>query len=161
MLTLDKNGETGCCKRFNPSPWVDKEINFDDKLFLTDHVITFFHFPLNYGKVMKRNMEKIEKAGAKISEPLILLNEKSLWRSEIYIAVEKKIPGSKLVKISGNFLSKVFEGPYSKMNKWIKEMSAFAASKHKSIKKLYFFYTTCPACAKAYGENYTVLIGEI
>ncbi|MHC4509420.1 MAG: hydrolase [Planctomycetota bacterium] len=26
---------------------------------------------------------------------------------------------------------------------------------------MYFFYTTCPKCAKVYGKNYTVLLAKI
>lgn len=161
MPVLKENEETGCCKRFNPAPWIDKEVNFRDKLFIKDHAISFFHIPLNYGKVMKRNVEEIEKAGAKANDALMLSDENSLWGSDIYIAVQKEVPGRKTVKIQGDFLSKVFEGPYSKMGGWIKEMSEFVEGKGKKIKKLYFFYTTCPACAKAYGKNYTVLLAEI
>jgi hypothetical protein len=29
------------------------------------------------------------------------------------------------------------------------------------LKKLYFSYTTCPACAKAYGKNYVVLFAQV
>jgi hypothetical protein len=47
------------------------------------------------------------------------------------------------------------------MGKWIKEMKLFVQSRGEQMKKLYFFYTTCPACAKAYGKNYTVLLAEI
>lgn len=161
MKVLAENEETGCCKRFNPELWKDKEINFRDKLFVKDHTISLFHIPLNYGKVMKRNMEKIEKAGVKAAEPLMLSDESSLWGSVIYIAVDKELPGSEMVKISGNFLSKVFEGSYNDMGKWTEEMKKYIEAKGKKMKKLYFFYTTCPACAKAYGKNYTVLLAEI
>jgi hypothetical protein len=158
---LKENEETGCCKRFDPAPWTDKEVNFNDKLFIKDHVMSIFHIPINYGNVMKRNMKAIEKAGAKAKEALMLSDENSLWGSDIYIAVEKEVPGRELVKIPGNFLSKVFEGPYSNIGKWTEEMETFVKSKGKTIKKLYFFYTTCPACAKAYGKNYTVLLAKI
>jgi hypothetical protein len=161
MKILNENEETGCCKRFNPAPWEDKEINFKDKLFLKDHVTSIFHIPLNYGKVMKRSMDKIEKAGAKAAEPLMLSDENSPWGAEIYIAVDKDVPGSEMVRISGNYLSKVFEGSFNNMGKWIKEMKAFVQAKSKQMRKLYFFYTTCPSCAKAYGKNYIVLLAEI
>ncbi len=161
MKVLPENEETGCCKRFNPTPWEDKKINFKDKLFLKDHVTSFFHIPVNYGRVMKRNMDKIEKAGAKAAEPLMLSDENSLWGTDIYIAVDKDVPQSEMVHISGNYLSKVFEGSFNNMGKWIKEMKLFVQSRGEQMKKLYFFYTTCPACAKAYGKNYTVLLAEI
>ncbi|TSC95766.1 MAG: hypothetical protein Athens101410_353 [Parcubacteria group bacterium Athens1014_10] len=31
----------------------------------------------------------------------------------------------------------------------------------KEIKKMYFFYTTRPKCAKTYGKNHTVILAEI
>ncbi len=161
MAPLKENEETGCCKRFSPAPWEEKEKNFSDKLFYKDHVMSFFHIPLNYGKVMKRSMEKIERAGAKPAEPLMLSDENSLWGADIYIEVTKEVPGSEPVKIKGNFLSKVFEGPYKNMGTWIKEMKVYMDKKGKAMKKLYFFYTSCPACAKAYGKNYTVLLAEV
>ena len=66
-----------------------------------------------------------------------------------------------MTKISGTFLSKVFEGHYKDAGKWAKEMKDYVNSKGKKIKKLYFFYTTCPRCAKAYGKNYTVILAKI
>ena len=66
-----------------------------------------------------------------------------------------------MVRISGTFLTRVFEGPYKNMGKWVKEMKAFVKTKGREIKKLYFFYTTCPKCAKVYGKNYTVILAEV
>ncbi|MFH0947923.1 MAG: hydrolase [Elusimicrobiota bacterium] len=84
-------------------------------------------------------------------------DEKSLWGSDLYIAVDKEIPGAKNEKISGNFLTKVLEGPYQNAGKWAKEMCDYVESKGKETKKMYFWYTTCPKCAKIYGKNYTVI----
>lgn len=155
------DSQTGCCERFDPQPWNEKEITFQDKLFVKDHVTSFLHIPLNFGQVMAKNMEKIQKAGALAENPIMLSDEKSLWGSDVYIAVSKEVPNSKMAKISGTFLSKVFEGPFSNMGKWIKEMQGFIKSKGKQQKKLYFFYTTCPKCAKTYGKNYTVILASI
>jgi len=103
MDKLYEQSETGCCKRFNPEPWQEKEITFQDKLFLKDHVLSAFHIPLNFGQVMVKNMEKIKKANALAGEPLMLFDEKSLWGSDIYIAISKDVPGAEMEKISGVF----------------------------------------------------------
>lgn len=161
MEKLYEQSETGCCLRFNPEPWQEKEITWQDKLFLKDHVKSIFHMPLNFGQVMVKNMEKIKAADALVPEPLMLSDEKSLWGSDIYIAVSKEVLGAEVVKISGTFLSKVFEGPYQNIGKWVKEMETFVKSKDKELKKLYFFYTTCPKCAKFYGKNYIVILAQI
>jgi len=160
---MDKlyDSETGCCPRFNPQPWDQKEIVFKDRLFIKDHVTSFFHVPLNFGKVMVRNMEKIMQSGALAPEPLMLVDENSLWGADVYIAVSKAIPGAEIARISGTFLTKVFEGPYKNIRKWIKEMTGYVLSKGKTLQKLYFFYTTCPKCAEFYGKNYTVLLAQV
>jgi hypothetical protein len=163
-MVMDKSceqSETGCCPRFNPGPWDEKEITFQEKLFVKDHVRSFLHIPLNFGKVMVKNMERIEEAGALVPLPLMLSDEKSLWGADIYIAVAKEVPGAKMARISGTFLTKVFEGPYKGVRKWVEEMKAYVKSKAKEIKKMYFFYTTCPKCAEFYGKNYIVILAEI
>jgi len=161
MEEKNKLMETGCCPRFNPEPWEEKEITFKDKLFVKDHVRSFLHIPLNFGGVMKKNMAKIEAAGALSSEPLVLSDEKSMWKSDLYISVTREVPDAEMVSLSGTFLTKVFEGSYKDMSKWIKAMQQFVSSRGKEAKKLYFFYTTCPKCAKVYGENYTVLLAQV
>ena len=103
----------------------------------------------------------IEAADALAPEPLMLSDENSLWGSDVYIGVSKEVPQAENVRISGTFLTKVFEGPYKNMGKWVKEMKAYVKAKGKELKKLYFFYTTCPACAKYYGKNYTVILAEV
>jgi len=152
---------TGCCEPFNPEPWQDKEITWQDKLFVKDHVTSFFHIPLNMGKKIVKNMGLIEKAGARAPYQLMLTDEKSLWGADIYIDVAKDVSGAQMAKLSGTFLTKVFEGPYRNAGKWAVEMKEYVKSKGQELKKLYFSYTTCPRCAKAYGKNYVVLFAQI
>ena len=152
--------ETGCCKPFQPKPWDEKEKTWKNKLFVKDHVTNFLHIPLNMDKVMLKNVKRIEDAKAFPKTP-VMLSDESLWGSDIYIEVTKNIKGAKMEKISGKFLTKVFEGPYQDAGKWAKEMEKFVESRKKKMKKLYFFYTTCPSCAKAYGKNYVVLVAEV
>jgi len=161
MDRLYENAETGCCPRFKPEPWDKKEVTFKDKLFIKDHVVSFLHIPLNFKGVMVRNMESIAQAQALASEPMVLSDENSLWGADIYIAVAKDVPDAEMVKISGTFLSQVFEGPYKNIRQWVKQMTDYVRERGKGLKKLYFFYTTCPKCAKYYGKNYVVLLAQI
>jgi hypothetical protein len=157
----DANPNEICCPQFDPDPWQDKEIAWDGKRFVQDRVRCFLHIPLNFGGVMKRNMEKIEAAGAKPDDCVILSDDNSLWGADVYISVAKDVPGAQMASISGTFLSKVFEGPYSRMGKWCKEMKAHVASQGKSLSRMYSYYTTCPRCAKKYGKNYVVLLAQV
>lgn len=161
MDKLYEGSETGCCPRFDPAPWDEKEISLKDKLFLKDHVRSFLHIPLNFDKIMVKNMGLINEAGALSPQLLLLSDENSLWGSDVYIAVSKEIPGAQMEKISGIFLTKVFEGHYKNAGKWAKEMKGYVNSKGKELKKMYFFYTTCPKCAEFYGKNYTVILAQI
>ena len=124
MEKLYQDSETGCCPRFDPNPWDEKEVSFKDRLFLKDRVMSLFHIPLNFGQVMKRDMEKIQKAGALAPKPLMLSDSSSLWGTDVYIAVDKEVSGAKMERISGLFLTKVFEGEYKNMGKWTKEMTS-------------------------------------
>jgi hypothetical protein len=153
--------ETGCCPIFNPEPWDGKEVTWQDKLFIKDHITSFLHIPLNFGKVVIRTMKRIEEAQAGNPQNLMLSDEKSLWGSDVYIAVSKEVPGAESKRISGTFLTKVFEGGYQNAGKWAKEMVSYVRSKGKEIKKMYFWYTTCPKCAKVYGKNYTVILAML
>lgn len=153
--------ETGCCAKFKPEQWENKEIIFKDKLFLKDHVNSLFHIPLNFGSVMERGLKKIEHSHAAAKEQLVLTEETSLWGADVYFAVDKDVPKAHMKKISGTFLTKVFEGPYKNMGKNIEEMNAYVKSKGKEVKKLYFYYAYCPKCAKAYGKNYTVMLAKV
>jgi len=152
---------TGCCEPFDPIPWHDKEIIWKDKLFVKDHVSSLFHIPLNMGRKVIKNMELIEKANARAPYQLMLTDEKSSWGADIYIDVSGKVPGAQMATLSGTFLTRVFEGPYQNAGKWAEEIKEYVKSKGKALKKLYFSYTTCPRCAKAYGKNYVVLFAQI
>ena len=149
-----------CCPRFKPDPWDEKEIEWEGKKFVKDRVKSLFHIPINFGSVMKRNVELIEEADAKPEDIIVLSDENSLWGADVYISVSKDVQSARMATISGTFLSKVFEGPYRKMKQWIDEMKQYVASEDKKLKKLYFYYTTCPKCAKKYGKNYVVLLAQ-
>ncbi len=158
-MSTDQNAE--CCPRFNPEPWDDKEILWEGKRFLKDRVRSLFHIPVNFGAVMKRNVAKIEAANAKSPNMVVLSDENSLWGADVYIEVDKDIPNAAMATISGTFLSQVFEGPYSQVKTWMKSMEKTVADKGLACKTLYFYYTTCPKCAKKYGKNYVVLLAQV
>jgi len=157
---MSKDAPDECCPRFDSAPWDGKELHWQDRRFVKDRVKSFLHIPLNFGAVMKRNVGQIEAAGARSDAMVVLSDENSLWGADVYIEVAKDIPGAHMASISGTFLCKVFEGPYQNMRKWIEEMKAFATAKGKSFSQLYFYYTTCPKCAKKYGKNYVVILAK-
>ncbi len=150
-----------CCPEFNPAPWDQKEIHWQKKKFTTDRVRSFFHIPLNFGAVMKRMMTRIETSQVKSEEMIVLADEDSLWGTNVFVDVSGDVVDGKMVEISGTFISKVFEGPYRNMRMWIKEMARYVEAQDRQIENQYFYYTTCPKCARKYGKNYVVLLAEV
>lgn len=158
---MSENSMAECCPRFNPEPWDDKIQTWENKRFVQDRVISFLHIPLNFGAVMKRNVAAIEAAHARPERMVVLADENSLWGADVYLEVTKDVPRAKMTALSGTFLCKVFEGPYRDIRKWIDSMQALVKAQGKTLRKLYFFYTTCPKCAQKYGKNYVVLLAQV
>jgi hypothetical protein len=150
-----------CCPKFNPVLWDDKILEWDHKKFIRDHIRTFFYMPLNFGGVMKRIMDKVEKAGAKTPDFLCLSAHASKWKMDIYLEVSKDVPDADNISMSGKFYCKVYEGPFGNTGKWCKDYEGITIAKGYKIKKQYMWYTTCPKCAKKYGKNYVAIIGQI
>lgn len=155
------SNDVTCCPRFDPEPWDGKTLTWQGKRFVRDRVTSLFHIPLNYGAVMSRMDAAIRAAGAELDAPVMLTDENSLWGADVYVEVGKEVPGAKMATISGTFMCKVFEGPYSQIGHWVAEMNAWLGKEGKRFGKLYFYYTTCPKCAKKYGKNYVVLLVRV
>jgi hypothetical protein len=156
-----KNEETKCCAPLDVEHYNEKEFHFEGQRFLKGTVISFFHIPLTINSVMTRLVEKADAVEAYPEFPFWLSDEKGLFAADLLLAVDRDIPGAEIVLLSGTFLTKTFEGPYSKMGSWIAEMKKYVESKGKKVKKLYFYYATCPKCAKHYGKNQTVIFAEV
>jgi hypothetical protein len=80
---------------------------------------------------------------------------------DLYIEVTKEIPNAEHARLSGSFLSKVFEGPFRDTGQWCQQMAEWVRSKGKTIKRSLMYYTTCPKCAKHYGKNYVVILAQV
>jgi hypothetical protein len=156
------DNETGCCPMFNQEGWDEQELHFRDKLFVKAKTWSLFHIPMNIGSVFPKTLKAIEDAQAANMDEFIALScDPSPWRGEHYFAVESEVPGQEMARLSGDFLTRVFEGPYKMAPQWVKAMEAFVENKGRNMGKMYFFYTTCPKCAKHYGKNYVVGVAEV
>ncbi|MFA5009467.1 MAG: hydrolase [Candidatus Paceibacterota bacterium] len=156
---MNQNQE--CCPRFNPAPWDNKIIEWDNKKFIKGKVFTLFFMPINFGQVITNLITKAEKAGTKTPDNLCLSDHTSKWNMDIYLSVEKEVSDAENISLSGKFFSKVYEGDFKETGEWCKDFENSAKNKELEIEKYYMWYTTCPKCAKKYGKNYTVIIGKI
>jgi len=153
--------ETGCCPKFDPTPWDGKTFEWQNKPFIKDKVFTLFYMPMNFGSVITKLNKKIEKAGAKVPDWLCLSDHTSKWNMDLLLAVDKAIPDAENVQLSGKFFSKVYEGDFKETGKWSKDFENHVKNQGMTMKKMYMWYTTCPGCAKQYGKNFVVLVAKI
>lgn len=160
-MSITNENATGCCPKFDPAPWDDKILQWDKKRFVKDKVFTIFYMPMNFGKVITRLFGKVQASNAQVPDGLCLSDHTSKWNMDIYLAVDKEVANAENVTISGKFFSKVYEGNFKETGNWCKDFSERAKAKNMTIGKMYMWYTTCPKCAKHYGKNYVVIVGEI
>ncbi|MDP2423557.1 MAG: hydrolase [Bacteroidales bacterium] len=154
-----------CCPEFNPALWEGKTHQWENRLFVKDSIPAFLHMPIpgKIGKMMARMMNKIQEAGAEPAPEdfIILTKDCSLWRSDFYFGVTKTVPGAENTTISGTFISKVYDGPYHAIPKFMKQAKQDVEAQGHKVNDFYVFYTTCPKCAKKYGHNYMVVFAEV
>jgi hypothetical protein len=153
---------TGCCPKFNPAGWDGQELHFRDKPFLRATTSSIMHVPVNMGGVFSRVQKHVEEAGGFDPDNVIILSrDLSPWSSEHFFSVSKTIPDEEMTTLSGDFMTKVFEGPYSQAKEWYEAMRWTARAQGFEPGKVYFFYTTCPKCAEACGKSYVVGVVEV
>jgi hypothetical protein len=149
-------------RQHSPAAWDGEEFEFQQWPFVRAKTVNFMHIPLNIGPVMQRTWKKIREAGAAPENGfLILSTDPSPWRGEHYFYVTRDVPDADMVRLSGRYLAKVFEGPYREAGKWARQMKDYVESQGKAMRTLYFFYTTCPRCARQFGKNYVVALAEV
>ena len=157
----DRLNEQVCCPRFNPEPWDNQYFTWDKKRFIKDKVNTLFFMPLNFGKVMVRLDKRMKEAVAVCPENMCLSDHTSNWNMDLYLATNKEVPNSENVLLSGKYYTRAYEGTFSETGKWCKDFGNEVIARGETIKREYFWYTTCPKCAKKYGKNYVVIVAEI
>lgn len=162
---VESESKQPCCPQFDPAPWDEKFHVWRDKRFIRDSIRVFCHIPWPpaIGQLMNKMWCKAAMADAvpELKDFLALSHDPTPWRSEWYMTVTKEVPDAENVTFTGKFFSKVFDGPYRSVPKWMKEMDRLLAERSIKAKKYYFHYTSCPKCAKIYGHNYIVAFAEI
>ena len=166
MSNLNKLDNNECCPKFNQKKWDEKTFKWEHKQFIKASVPTFFHIPLPplIGKKIT-NMMKMAEDSKKLEtnkeDILLLFADPSAFRSDMYLSVTDKVPNANNTGISGTFMSKVFDGAYKEVPKFLKQMRAYLNKQHKKAKNYYVHYAYCPKCAKEAGHNYMVLFAEV
>ena len=153
-----------CCPLFDAAKWDNIRHDWNEKLFLKDSVPEVFHIPLpgTYPRTIARMWKAAEEAGAAPDRKdfLLLAHDPSAFKGELYMSITKEIEGKPSVKLTGSFFSKVYEGSYSDIPKFLRRTDEFLAANKMVSKKYYINFPYCPKCAKKYGHNYVVVLAE-
>jgi len=152
MKTNRQSKNQKCCPKFDPALWDGKIFTWENKKFIKDKVLTLFYIPMNFGVVVKRMMAKIEKVGASAQDWMGLSGHTSKWNMDLYVAVDREIPGAENTVMSGKFLSKAYEGDFKDTGKWRKDFDGYAQGRGVTVQKIYIWYTTCPKCAGIFSK---------
>jgi len=154
------HGPEHCCPELDVKLWEEKTHAWRDKPFIKGSTPALFHtpFPPLIGRLVGRMWRSAQAADAApdMKDFLLLAYDPTPFKSEFYMTVTQEVPGAENVKFSGTFISKVFDGPYSAVPKWIKEMDEDMKGRGQKAGKYYFYFTYCRKCAKAYGHNHCV-----
>ncbi|MBW6492564.1 MAG: hypothetical protein K0B15_15370 [Lentimicrobium sp.] len=129
--------EPECCPKFDPVPWDNQVIEWDNKKFIRDKVFTFLHMPVNFGGAMRRMNTLVEKSKAGIPDWLCLSEHTSKWNMALYLAVDKEVNGANNTTLSGKYFCKVYNGPYRNTGKWMKDFDQATKDRGYEIKKMY------------------------
>jgi hypothetical protein len=154
-----------CCPQFHPERWDNVRHSWYQKLFLKDSVPELFHipFPGTYEKAIARMWKKAKDADAapEAKDFLLLAHDPSSFKGELYMSVTKEMPGGQTVTLTGIFFSRVFEGGYGDVRKFLHQMNNFLELNEMIASKHYIYFPYCPKCAKKYGHNYIVVLSQL
>ena len=156
--TYTTRNDTGCCAVPDVEVWRNQVVEFESKHFIRSYVRSLMFVPVNMSKVMTELNTAASEAGVQMppQEAMILSRDLSPWKSEQLYAVTKPVVGLDNVELSGTFATEVFEGSYNNAKKWFDRMQEIAVERGLKPLETYFFYTTCPKCAKHYGKNFVI-----
>lgn len=62
--------------------------------------------PINFGGVIAKLMKKVDISETKLLDNLNLSDHTSKWNMDLYLAVDKEVPGAENVTLSGKFYQK-------------------------------------------------------
>jgi hypothetical protein len=153
---------TGCCPRFHPERWDGQALHFEAKPFARTVSRGVKHVPQDMAPAYAAAASAIEKAKAWEDQQMLVLNRVLQARqAEHLFAVSKAVPGMELVRLDGDYRTKVFEGAYAQAPQWQGEFQQELAQEGLLAEQIYLYFTTCPACSEFYGRNYVVAVAKL
>lgn len=94
-------------------------------LFAKASTKSLFYMPLNLGKVFTNVQKKaIDRSHANLESGYLTLSQDvSKWKADHYFHVSKEVPELEMVRMSGTFMTKVFNANFKQFPELIKKNS--------------------------------------
>ena len=157
-----RDNPTGCCPRFHPERWDRLALSFDGKLFARTISHSVQRVPQDMALAYAEAASAIEQARGWDEDQMLVLNRLlPTWKAEHLFAVGKRVPGLEMLRLDGEYRTKLFEGAYDQAPQWQAEFEDDLAAEGLAAEQVYFYFTTCPACAEFYGRNYVVAVAKL
>ena len=150
-----------CCPKLVKEDWDRKEVQWKEKPFHKTKYYSLFHIPINFGGVVKKAMEEIASRGLDEEQVMMFSKEDSMFSSTLLLSLRGDAEDLETVKLSGRYISMIFENGYRQTSKWIGKVRRYVEEQDKVAKELLFWYVTCPRCAKKYGKTQTVIFAKV
>ena len=128
-----EGGKISLDPRFDRESWDDVEFVWNNKPFIKVAVPEILRFPL-VDSIDTVNQSLLRKAYTlnvipNDDQALLLRHPVSPWKEEVLLAVNQPIEDKSLVRITGTFRSKVYEGKSSRLRSFIRQMEAHLATR--------------------------------
>ena len=150
-----------CCPKLIKGDWDKKEVQWKEKPFYKTKYYSLFHIPINFGGVVRKAMEEITSRGLDEEPVMMFSKEDSMFSATLLISLRRDAKDLETVKLSGRYISMIFENGYRQTSKWVGEVRRYVEGQGKVAKELLFWYVTCPRCAKKYGKTQTVIFTKV
>jgi len=128
-MNMDAPG-TARCPKFDPIGWDGRHLSFHDQPFVRATTRSLVHDPFNMGQVLTRVQGHIEDAGAQDPDHISdLSRDQSATEDEHFFRVTGDVPGENMIRLSGDFITRVFEGSNRQANNRVHEMETATEEK--------------------------------
>jgi len=150
-----------CCQSFDPKEWDKKNFKWKKKRFVKSKAFCFLGNPIGYKKAVVEILKKVRAVSANVPNLMCLSEDIKKWNMDILMAVDRDIPDSLMVELSGEFVSRVYEGELKKKKIWDSDFQEYVSSKKVKIDKIFRWFVTCGKCSRRFKKNYVVYIAGL
>ena len=157
-----RDNPTGCCPRFHPERWDRQALHFQQKPFARAMSHEVRRVPQDMAPAYAAAASAIERARGWEEQQMLVLNRLLPGgKAEHLFAVSKSVPGLEMIRLDGDYRTKLFEGPYEQAPHWQAEFEQDLTDQGLTAQAIYLYFTTCPACSEFYGRNYVVAVAKV